>query len=350
MDSDQELVKRCVRLLEADDISHSIKARVEFLRSKQIREGIIREAISLYNSGKTPQNQYHYEALDGDIDWGVRAGLVSVGVALGCVLVKGVRWFNGDDSSMWGEADENEQHDGDDAEGVGNAIVQREEEVVGEIIEEEDEDDEGGGEDGGSAQANLEEPPPPVVTSSHIPEPTVEERQERREITNEAFGFLRKKEEEKEEKEEKIELKEKEGGECVDEDKKEKNIQNPPAIVNTAIDDQPAAEEGPNLPALRTLLSTQKFTAPKLKLLYMYLSNLTANPSTKMYHTVQTTNSQFRRNLGEGEGEEVLCGWCGFEKEGRKLVWKGGDIAGIEGAKLIIGDAMKQVESTSSSS
>ena len=88
MDSDQELVKRCVRLLEADDISHSIKARVEFLRSKQIREGIIREAISLYNSGKTPQNQYHYEALDGDIDWGVRAGLVSVGVALGCVLVK----------------------------------------------------------------------------------------------------------------------------------------------------------------------------------------------------------------------------------------------------------------------
>lgn len=83
-----DLLDRSTSLLLSDNIDHSTKARVVFLRSKQVPESTIAKAVARFNA-ENPQNQYVHEALEEDDgDWGVKVGLFSVGVALGCALVK----------------------------------------------------------------------------------------------------------------------------------------------------------------------------------------------------------------------------------------------------------------------
>ena len=93
------LADRSYRLLTSRNIPQSTSQRVVFLRLKGIPNEIIESALERMGKG----GEDHEVAEEDWIDrWG-HAIAGAVGTVAGIALVKGVRWFNGDDSKLFGE-------------------------------------------------------------------------------------------------------------------------------------------------------------------------------------------------------------------------------------------------------
>ena len=367
----ERLENKALLLLRNPNLpEHPIHTRLHFLRTKDVPEGVIAVALRRYNEDAPQSQQYRYlpppQSAPKDNNWGVNVVLVAFGAALGAGVIKTLRFLNGDDSPLLGEAGEMQQEEpqqqvttNSDPENVSPEDVnepnaQQQHHQHEQQLEEEEDTEE--------VQSPL--PPPPIPSYTTITDASEEEvrvyhrlamkfnrlkhyviprfarhlgstsqTQERREITNEMVAFLRQKQSEDPETDPEPSPPQPQATNTLSSPQSSPPRPNPTTPPQLPLQPQ-------DLSSLNALLST--FTPPKLRLLHMYLSNLAANPSSPHYSTVSISNSQFQRQLGGGDGEEVLCGWCGFKKDGATLRWQGGDVEEVEGVRRLIAVALQK--------